>query len=312
MTFQWAPQAAGDSLVSIQEALPTGYRFVGLSCTYTTPDNATSQTLSVTQQDAGLLATVGSRWIATCEFRNVTATFRVYLPLVVQQPPSSTPVPPIVIEGLRHPKGIGINLANHRLYVASRDTDVVYEVNPLDGTVVRSIPVGDEPFGVAVNTTTNKIYVANYRSNTVSVINGATGTVNTISLAPYTQPSYVAINEVTNRIYVSLHGDGRLAVIDGATDTLTATVEVGAGAFGVAADPIRNRVFVSCRDANWVRVIDSCDQRGAVGSNESIPAAPHTHWGLIRGWSGSTFPLRPCRTIPARYWCIASRLRGHR
>ena len=162
-----------------------------------------------------------------------------------------------MIEGLKHPKGIGINLANHRLYVASRDTDVVYEVNPLDGTVVRSIPVGDEPFGVAVNTTTNKIYVANYRTNTVSVINGATGKViHTISLAPYTQPSYVAINEVTNRIYVPLHGDGRLAVIDGATDTLATTVEVGAGAFGVAADPVRNRVFVSCRDANWVRVIN--------------------------------------------------------
>ena len=287
VTFQWVPQAAGDSLISIQEALPTGYQFVGLSCMYTTPDNAIPQTLSVTQQGNGLLATMGSLWIATCEFSNLaeptptptltptltptstlTSTpviYKVYLPLISQElPPSTptptptpTPIPPIVIEGLQHPKGIGINLANHRLYVASRDTDVVYEVNPLDGTVVRSILVGDEPFGVAVNTTTNKIYVANYRSNTVSVINGATGKViRTISLWSYRQPSYVAINEVTNRIYVSLHGDGRLAVINGATDTLETTVEVGAGAFGVAADPVRNRVFVSCRDANWVRVIN--------------------------------------------------------
>ena len=181
-----------------------------------------------------------------------------------------------MIEGLKHPKGIGINLANHRLYVASRDTGFVYEVNPLDGTVVRSIKVGDEPFGVAVNTTTNKIYVANYRTNTVSVINGATGKViHTISLAPYTQPSYVAINEVTNRIYVPLHGDGRLAVIDGVTDTLATTVEVGAGAFGVAADPVRNRVFVSCRDANWVRVIDGATNEVLWSQTINLDGAPY-------------------------------------
>ena len=37
--------------------------------------------------------------------------------------------PTIVIPGLRHPKGIGVNLWTHRIYVASRDTDVVYEVD---------------------------------------------------------------------------------------------------------------------------------------------------------------------------------------
>ena len=169
-----------------------------------------------------------------------------------------------------HPKGIGINLANHRLYVASRDTDVVYEVNPLDGAVVRSIPVGDEPFGVAVNTTTNKIYVANYRTNTVSVIDGATGKVShTISLAPYRNRATYAINEVTNRIYVPLHGDGRLAIINGETDTLAATMESRTGAFGVAADPMHNRVFVSCRDANWVRVIDGATNE-VLGDHQTI------------------------------------------
>jgi YVTN family beta-propeller protein len=89
-----------------------------------------------------------------------------------------TPVPtlaPFTIPGLSHPKGIGVNLNTHRLYIASRDTHVVYEVDPLTATVVRMIPVGREPFGVAVNTTTNKIYVANFVSDNLSVINGATG-----------------------------------------------------------------------------------------------------------------------------------------
>ena len=49
---------------------------------------------------------------------------------------------------------------------------------------------------------------------------------------------------------------GRLAVIDGADNTLLMMVDVGAGAFGVAADPVLNRVYVSCRDARLIRVVD--------------------------------------------------------
>ena len=79
-----------------------------------------------------------------------------------------------------------------------------------------------------------------------------------------------------------LHGDGRLAVIDGVTDTLATTVEVGAGAFGVAADPVRNRVFVSCRDANWVRVIAGATNE-VLWVKRSIPAAPPTCWGIDPG-----------------------------
>ena len=174
--------------------------------------------------------------------------------------PTSTSVPTLgtlAIPGLDHPKGIDVNLNTHMLYVASRDTDTVYEVNLATATVSRTIPVGQEPFGVAVNTVTNKIYVANFVGDDLSVIAGGSRTVTkTISFAPYGEPTYVAINQVTNRIYVPLHNGGRLAVIDGTTDTLTAMVEVGGGAFGVAVDPLLDRVYVSCRDAQLVRVLD--------------------------------------------------------
>ena len=151
-----------------------------------------------------------------------------------------------------------MDLRNHRLYVASRNTHVVYEVDPgtSPATVLRAIPVGREPFGVAVNNATGKVYVANFLGDSVSVISTATGAViKTISL-PAGEPSYVAINETTNRIYVALHKGGRLAVIRGDTDTLVTTVEVGSGPFGVAVDPVMNRIFVSCRDSRFVQVVD--------------------------------------------------------
>jgi YVTN family beta-propeller protein len=171
--------------------------------------------------------------------------------------PTPTPLPPMLIGGLSHPKGIGVNLDTHRIYVASRNNHVVYEVNPLIGQVAHTIPVGREPFGVAVNTRTNKVYVANFVGNSISVINGVSASVaTTITLGGFGEPTYVAINELTNRVYIPLHRDGRLAVINGDADTLVTTVETCAGAFGVAVDPITNRIYVSCRDAQMVRVIN--------------------------------------------------------
>ena len=111
---------------------------------------------------------------------------------------TATPTPPpiIAIPGLVFPNGLGNNLTKHRLYVASRDTSQVFEVDEHTGAVIRKIAVGLQPFGVAVNTTTDKIYVANFASDTLSVINGATGTVvRTISFAPYGEPTYVAVDE---------------------------------------------------------------------------------------------------------------------
>ena len=167
--------------------------------------------------------------------------------------PTATAPPIIRIPGLVYPNGLGSNLTTHRLYVASRDTDRVFEVDVRTGATVRMIAVGQQPFGVAVNTTTNKIYVTNFAGDTLSVISGATGTViETISFAPYGEPTHIGINEASNRIYVALHGGGRLAAINGATDSLVTTVEVGSGAFGVAVDPALNRIYVSCRDDRLV------------------------------------------------------------
>lgn len=240
----------------------------------------------------------------------LSARFRGYLPIIIgptPEPPTPTPsptpsitltptvtptpsitptptatrtpvptLPPITIPGLSHPKGIGVNRFTHELYVASRNTDRVYRVNAKTGVVLNSILVGDEPFGVAVNSVTNKIYVANYRGNSLSVINGATqAVIKTISFAPYGEPTYVAVDETANRIYVPLHQGGRLAVINGATDTLLTTIEVGAGAFGVAVDPILKRAYVSCRDVKWVQVIDTATNTIRWGERVNLVGTPY-------------------------------------
>lgn len=177
---------------------------------------------------------------------------------------------------MNHPKGIGVNRTTHELWVASRENDVVYRVNALTGSVISSVPVGDEPFGVAVNNVTKKVYVANYRGNSITVINAVTGaTIKTISFAdPHGEPTYVEVNESTNRIYVPLHKSGKLAVINGVTDSLAALVDGGAGAFGVAVDPLLNRIYVSCRDSRWIQVIDGATNTVLWGQRADLSGIP--------------------------------------
>jgi YVTN family beta-propeller protein len=248
---------------------------------------------------ASVAAQVNYNATTEVTFANQRRKYYIYLPLLLSQPPlpptptptstqtatptptpTRTPVPtrpPIDIPGLQHPKGIAVDLQTHRLYVASRNTNVVYEVDPktVPATVVRAIPVGREPFGVAVNNATGKVYVANFLDNSVSVISIATGAViKTISL-PAGEPSYLAINEKTNRVYVTLHKGGRLAVIRGDTDTLVTTVEVGSGPFGVAVDPETNRIFISCRDSRLVRVVDGVTNAVLLAQTAYLEGMPY-------------------------------------
>jgi len=175
------------------------------------------------------------------------------------------------------PNWIAVDHATGYLYVTNRDSGTVSVINSAH-YVVGTIPVGSLPFGIAYNPNTHKLYVANFGSSSVSVIDTNTlSVIKTISLYPYREPSHVAINALTNRIYVTLHGDGRLAVIRGDTDTLVDTVETGAGAFGVAVYPTRNRIYVSNRDVLNISVIDGAtntklwDETIDLGNPATVP-----------------------------------------
>lgn len=172
----------------------------------------------------------------------------------------TTPTPPPFIRGLPHPKGIGVNSATNRVYVASRTTDQLYRINGATNAVLGTSTTGDEPFGVAVNSATAKVYVANHQSDSLMVFNGSTGgllaTIDFTTLG-YGEPAFVVTDQIHNRVYVTLHAGGRLAVIDGAADALITTIEAEAGAFGLAVHAGLHRAYVSNRDTNSVIVVDT-------------------------------------------------------
>lgn len=62
-------------------------------------------------------------------------------------------------------------------------------------------------------------------------------------------------------IYVANGGDGTVSVIDGKTHAVTATVHVGHGPQGVAADPQTHTVYVTNFNDGTVSVIEAAGQR---------------------------------------------------
>jgi YVTN family beta-propeller protein len=179
-------------------------------------------------------------------------------PLVWLKPLPSVPAP----------NGIAVDPGTHRLYVTSRTANALLILDPIAGTLVKSVAVGASPYGVAINRGTQKVYVANFGSASVTVVDLVTGSaLKTIPVGEggFDEPSYVGVNEVTNRVYVTLHDGGGLAVIDGATDELLTTVSVCAGAFGLAVDSPLNRAYVSCRVGHALEVVDTA-------ANTRLPA----------------------------------------
>ena len=105
-------------------------------------------------------------------------------------------------------------------------------------SVLRTIPVGAQPFGVAA--AGGLLYVANSGGSTLSVIDSATNTV-TGSIAVGNAPGEIVIDG--GRAYVGNFNDGTVSVVDTATRSTLATLSPGG--LGVAVDQILHRLYAT-------------------------------------------------------------------
>ncbi len=129
--------------------------------------------------------------------------------------------------------------------------DIFYAFLPFIG-VVQPPPPPPPPAPV-------KVYVANWGDDSIGVIDGNTfKVIKVIPLLPSGgHPTYIRLDPQTNLLYVALNSTANVGVIDTKTDTLVRTIAVGTGAFGIAVDSPRNRVYVSARDSLWIKAIDT-------------------------------------------------------
>ncbi|TMA01561.1 MAG: YncE family protein [Methanobacteriota archaeon] len=118
------------------------------------------------------------------------------------------------------------------------------------GSVVGTLPVGNQPYGVGYDSGNGYIYVASSGSNTVHAV---FGTVlvgwTTVGYAPYG----VAYDSGNGYVYVTNRDSNDVSVINGTT--VVTTVPVGSLPLGVAYDSGNGYVYVANSGSNNVSVI---------------------------------------------------------
>ncbi|HBY98511.1 MAG TPA: hypothetical protein DEP84_31970, partial [Chloroflexi bacterium] len=179
---------------------------------------------------------------------------------------------------LTHPKGMAVNEATDRLYVAYRGPEkdgdypdpalAIVDANPLNPTFHRILNVvksgiGTHPVGVAVNPDTNVVYVASFGDGFVTALNATTGAVlaqiDPSGSSDNARPLWVAINRTLKHIYVANYGTDTVAVIDGnpASPTFNQVLreifDEFAAPWYVAADPYGS-VYVGDREKQPFRI----------------------------------------------------------
>jgi len=162
----------------------------------------------------------------------------------------------VVVPGMQHPNGLAVDRRAGRIYISSRDDDRVYVLDRKTRTLITFIPVSELPFGLAANALTHRVYVACFDGGKLVVIDGDTNSV-IARLDVGLEPTYAAVNEDTNAVYVVTHAGNRLVGIRGSNNSVWRNVSTDSiGAFGLAVDPLDNRVYVSHRDTGKVTVFD--------------------------------------------------------
>ena len=173
--------------------------------------------------------------------------------------------------GFSYPNDVAVNPQTHRVYVSSRNNDQLTMLDGISLAVLKSVPVGRQPWGVAVNPATNKVYVANFASKNIHVLDATTlEELRVIWVGP--NPTLVRINENTNQVFVVTYGNNSVVILDGATDALLDVKPSGGfGAWGLAINPTLNRLYISNRDSENVTTLDGAAGFQVIGSQTISP-----------------------------------------
>jgi len=176
--------------------------------------------------------------------------------------------------GMRYPQAVAVDSTSHRVFVASRDNDRVYQLDGMSLEVLKSVVVPDQPWGIAYYAPQNKVYVGSWSTGTVTVLDGNTlDALKTIPVGP--NPTWV--ETAGNRIHLIAYGTNALVVIDPATDTVVRSQHLGrtVGAWGLAYNPARGLTYVGSRDSKTITVLDGTyTERWVIAAGLSTQCEP--------------------------------------
>lgn len=174
----------------------------------------------------------------------------VYVPIIIGPPPPDQECPPpdgCPVDGVHTLKGIAVDESRDHLYITSQGNNRLVKVDARTVTTLGQVPTHEEPWGVVVDEADRRVYVSHYASGDVWVYDADSLAV--LARIPVGgRPGLMAILPELNTVMVVVGDGSRVAVIRGIVLAQTLSA-VGAGPYGIAADPVKNQFFISNRES---------------------------------------------------------------
>ena len=158
--------------------------------------------------------------------------------------------------------GIAVSPSGKRLYVANTLDGSLSIVDLTRNRVIKTVPVGHNPYGVALSPNGRKAYVSNWGESSLSVLDARSGKpITTIPVG--THPSAVAVSPSRPELYVANTDSDSVSVIDTRMDAPSGLIDlapypgapVGSNPNALAPSPDGRTLYVANAGNNDVAVV---------------------------------------------------------
>lgn len=155
-------------------------------------------------------------------------------------------------------------------YIPNLQSNSVSVVSLASNSVIKRLPVGNNPIGVTISSKSNLVYITSAGGTTLSVIDPEDNTVKqpiTVGNSPYG----IKQNADGSLLFTANLNSNNVSVIDPVTNTVQRTIDGFTGPIDVAFSADGKKMYVSNNRSNTVTVINTADytvQKAiTVGSN---------------------------------------------
>jgi len=204
--------------------------------------------MSDTLNTATVRAVDGAGNAVTATASALVRTSFLFLPLILHEIPVECPPPDgCPIPGVEELKGLAVHPTTGVIYVTSRTNNRVLALDPNTLRIIASAETGDQPWGVAVDARAERVYVASFGGGDVRIYDA-------YSLAPLAvvpvgaEATLIEVLPELGAAFALVHDGSHVAVIEELTRTVILS-SGGSGPFGIAADPLREQIYISNRDS---------------------------------------------------------------
>ncbi len=159
------------------------------------------------------------------------------------------------IANVTDPKGIAVNEARGKFYVASFSTNSLLVVDAATRRVEHTATGIPSPNQVAYNPTLNRIYITNRNTHTLTVLDGDDYHALFPAIPIGRSPYGVGVDSGDGRVYVANFDAYTVSVLDGMTGEVIATAPVPRRPTFVAVDAKRHVAYVASLDTGNVSIV---------------------------------------------------------